>query len=79
LDGLTVGRIVHYRAIDATEGDDGVEVCHAAIVTRVLDAEGGLIDLTAFRPGDEAPSPVSHVRHDDETKPADTWHWPERA
>lgn len=78
MDGLGVGRIVHYRALDYSEEYQGTPVCRAAIVTEVNDAERGEASLTVFEPGGTV-NGISCVSFDGDAKPWDTWHWPERA
>ena len=86
MEGLGVGRIVHYVLFGFSfpgDPDQGNTGCVAAIVTRVLEADRGLVQLAVFRPGwtqivgggsrDDGGAYFS-----DEKKP-DTWHWPERA
>lgn len=66
MKGLTVGRIVHFV---------GVDVEHtAAIVTRVLDKEKGIVNLTIF-PDLEEPSVRSEVPYEEAATSAHSWHW----
>lgn len=78
MDGLTVGRIVHYRGLDYSERYEGDPVCQAAIVVAVDDAKRGAARLTIF---DQAGNTnmLARVAYDNDAKPFDTWHWPERA
>ena len=90
MDGLTVGRMVHY-----VEGLTDGDIHLAAIVTKVWNDEGK-VNLAAFgdmsdvvdeitysHEADElteylAVRPVTEVPYD-ENKGLSTWHWIERA
>jgi hypothetical protein len=75
--GLGVGRMVHF-----SRGD----LCLAAIVTQVIDKEGGIIACTLFEPLEYTPimrhssQPPSYavfsVRYSEDHEMG-TWHWPE--
>ena len=67
MDGLTVGRIVHY-----VEGDR----CLAAIVAHVHNQDG-VVNLGLFAQNGSWIGRAS-VYHD-EQKISGSWHWPERA
>jgi hypothetical protein len=77
MDGLGIGRIVHITAMEhdyETGQRVTTKVCHAAIVTQVMDKAKGLIDVTIYPPGGSVDSRWSSpgvVEGD--------WHWPERA
>jgi hypothetical protein len=73
MDGLTIGRIVHYQAMP-TEGHPG---CLAAIVTDIHDSEIGLIELTVFASvAFQQVGRVQYIAYGDKHQPG-TWHWPE--
>ena len=73
MEGLTVGRIVHFVW-------DGL--CKASVVTHVWDKNTGLVNLFVFRDPSanlitpETPTSVvfSDIEHRD-----GTWHWIEKA
>ena len=75
----SVGRIVHLTTRDytsnKTSGGDYPLVCKAAIVTRVVDEEKGIISLAWF--DDAATLFKRNVLPGDELQ-EETWHSPER-
>ncbi len=74
MEGLTVGRNVHYVIHDGQH--------FAAIVTAVLDRDMGVIDVVVFPPSNAAALPatfaVEPARYSEGKEPG-TWHWIERA
>lgn len=68
MEGLTVGRSVHYVDIE------GVHL--AATVSHVWDAKMGMINLGALRSNGEPFSRTSILYNVDCLR--NTWHWPER-
>ena len=70
MEGLTVGRIVHYCY---NLGFGGPPKHVAAIVMDVLDTDTGNINVREFQSMDYKSCLYS------EGKEAGTWHWPERA
>lgn len=72
MEGLGVGRVVHY-AVDR-------ETSFAAIVTNVLNKEIGLVNLTVFRdlPGNDGAVFRALSRGFSEAGEPGTWHWPPR-
>lgn len=66
---VSVGRIVHYI------GEEDDADCVAAIVTKVDEQTGEIVDLVTFPPGKE-PLVVEVVQEDKDRGP-NTWHWPE--
>ncbi len=75
MEGLTVGRMVHYVAYGTPGGEYEAGAHRAAVVAEVKDAERGVCVLTVFNPTgihwNTAP-------YSAEPKPG-TWHWIERA
>jgi hypothetical protein len=72
MEGLTIGRIVHY--VNAGKH-------RAAVVTHVWSKEGGTVNLYIFPDGShplENLTPTS-VRFDETAGEAYTWHWIEKA
>ncbi len=67
MDGLAVGRMVHYV--------DGSDIHRAAVIHEV-QSSGGFVGLTVFTP--DGPRLVSGCNYDP-TFSACTWHWIERA
>ena len=71
MDGLTVGRNVHY--VQAVSPGNH----WPALVTYVWNAESGLINLGGFDHNGE-PFRATSVRYSEIAEPG-TWHWIERA
>lgn len=72
MDGLTVGRMVHFVVKD--------DVHRAAIIVNVLDANKGICDLFVFTaPKDERPNFTYAGAWYAEGKYNSTWHWMEPA
>lgn len=74
MDGLTIGRMVHYVIHDGSH--------YAAIVTAVPDHEKGVIDVVVFPPSKASALPATFVIEPaqySEGKEPGTWHWIERA
>lgn len=74
MEGLTIGRNIHYVT------SEGVHL--AALVTKVWNKEAGMINLTAFIDNSEHTGDpvmmVTSVEYSEDPQP-DTWHWIERA
>ncbi len=82
MEGLTVGRMVHFVIPEKTRN---AGEHRAAIVVRVFDQNSGSANLHVFLDGsnDEAVVPqgnawVTSVPYSEEPEPR-TWHWIERA
>lgn len=77
MEGLTVGRMVHYVAYGTPNGEFPQGVHRAAIVTDVEDSEKGIVSLCVLNP-----TGMFFNQHlefcADGSKPG-TWHWIERA
>jgi hypothetical protein len=77
MQGLAVGRIVHYVAYGTPKGEFPQNVHRAAVITEVEDAENGVVALCVINP-----TGVFFNQHlpylEDGSKPG-TWHWPEKA
>ena len=71
MDGLTVGRNVHYIAERGTH--------HAALVTRLVPGTYGVVDLVVFAPDGVSFKTNVHPDRDEDPKSKGTWHWIERA
>lgn len=82
MEGLTVGRIVHYVMPNSEH--------RPAIVVKVWNNINGLVNVRVFTDGEndhfpigwhsEHPDWVTLIRFDDSPSPANnTWHWIERA
>lgn len=72
MDGLIAGRNVHFVA---THG-----IHMAAIVTRVVEPEGGVVDLFVFyNDGDLRNARFENDVLFDDAKSPITWHWIEKA
>lgn len=78
LEGLAVGRIVHHipRWPGADETDPMQREPHAAIVTKVQDAEQGIVMLLAFPPGTSAGQCWSDVPYSPSGEHG-AWRWPQ--
>jgi len=68
--GITIGRIVHYVGMDPYHS--------AAIVTRVINPEKGVVNLRVFSDLEES-FVRSAIPYEEEGQTFQTWHWPERA
>jgi hypothetical protein len=75
MEGLTVGRMVHYVAYGTPGGEYQAGAHRAAIITEVLDSNG-YCTLTVFNPTGVHWNKSSY---DEATKSPGTWHWVERA
>lgn len=71
MEGLAIGRIVHFVGINPDHS--------AAIVTRVVDKEKGIVNLTVFHDLEDELSVRNEVPYQEEKTNAHSWHWPERA
>ncbi len=72
MDGLTVGRVVHYVTPSAH--------C-AALVIGVVDADTGVVNLAVFQDGlayGAGPIQATAVPYAEDPQPH-TWHWIEKA
>ena len=70
----TVGRIVHYVSY-GTPGGEYKSECRAAIITEVINPDGGdMLSIAVFNPSGMFFNTCIH----DEEKSGGTWHWPER-
>lgn len=75
MEGLTVGRMVHYVAYGTPGGEYQAGAHRAAIVAEVKDSERGLCTLLVINPTGVHFNPAPYS---EEAKPG-TWHWIERA
>jgi len=71
MEGLTVGRMVHYF---------WGSHCRAAVVTYVWDSNQGVVNLHVLRDGShpEVPETPTSVLYSEKPEEA-RWHWIERA
>lgn len=76
MDGLTVGRMVHYVAYGTPGGEFPAGICRAAVVTQVEDKEIGIVSLCVLNPTGMFFN--QHLPYDEGHKPG-TWHWIEKA
>ena len=76
MQGLAVGRVVHYRAAIATEnGDTGIR---PAIITHVWN-DDGLVNLIVFADGSYDQAVAAYSKTSIGYAPEDKvgyWHWP---
>jgi len=70
MEGLTVGRIVHYSS---------GKVHRAAIVTKVISKQVGPVELHVFWTLDAIQKSTPRVSYSEDTDVPDTWHWIEKA
>jgi hypothetical protein len=77
MEGLTVGRMVHYVAYGTPKGEFPQNVHRAAVVTEVEDAVSGVVSLCVLNPTGVFFN--SHLLFDEVNKAAGTWHWIEKA
>jgi hypothetical protein len=75
MEGLTVGRVVHYVAYGTPGGEYQAGAHRASIVAEVKDSNG-LCTLVVFNPTGVHWNTASY---DEATKRPGTWHWIERA
>jgi hypothetical protein len=82
MDGLTVGRMVHYVAYGTPGGEFAAGVHRAAVVTEITTigpegpADPNNIGLCVLNPTGQFFN--QHVPYDEGKKPG-TWHWIEKA
>lgn len=76
MDGLTVGRMVHYVAYGTPNGEFPQGVHRAAVVTAVEDADKGIVSLCVLNPTGIF---FNQGLRYDEAKAPGTWHWIEKA
>lgn len=76
MEGLTVGRMVHYVAYGTPGGEFPQGVHRAAVVTEVEDAVNGIVGLCVLNPTGMFFN--RHLRYSEFNEPG-TWHWIERA
>jgi len=78
MEGLTVGRVVHY--VSAAHCGKHLAAIVAHVIDKPRDGEDSLVNLAVFNP-DGSVSSRQLVMFNDESglHPFDTWHWPERA
>ncbi len=75
MDGLQIGRMVHYVAYGTPGGEFPAGVHRAAIVTEIVDEEKGIVSLCVINP--TGMFFAQNLPFSEETKPG-TWHWIER-
>lgn len=69
MNGLSIGRIVHYRPLKRNE-------VQAAIVTKIVNPDAGIVHLTVFPAG--TPFLESNILYSEHGEPG-TWGWPPKA
>lgn len=77
MDGLTVGRMVHYVAYGTPGGEFPVGVHRAAVVTAVEDVEKGIVSLCVLNPTGMFFN--QHLEFCADGSIPGTWHWIEKA
>lgn len=77
MEGLTVGRMVHYVAYGTPKGEFPQNAHRAAVVTVVEDAENGIVSLCVLNPTGMFFN--QHLPHDPTAEKPGTWHWIEKA
>lgn len=78
MEGLTEGRIVHYRMVNNTLYSHDHD-CYVAVVSRVRDKDRGIVDLHIFVNSSEDPVRLYRSVSYAETPTEGHWHWIERA
>jgi hypothetical protein len=76
MEGLTVGRMVHYVAYGTPGGEFPQGIHRAAIVTLVESNKSGIVSVCVLNPAGVFFNP--HCPYSEELKPG-TWHWIEKA
>lgn len=76
MEGLQVGRIVHYVAYGTPNHEYEQGAHRAAIITEIINKESGLVNLAIFNPtGIHWNTSIMYS----ETLRPGTWHWTEKA
>ncbi len=75
MEGLTVGRMVHYVAYGTPGGEYEAGAHRAAIVVEVLVRETGIVKLAIFNP---TGIHWNESAYSEKVVPG-TWHWIEKA
>ena len=75
MEGLGVGRIVHYVAYGTPKGEFPAGVCRAALITEIENAEDGIVSLAVINPTGLFFN--QHLPYSETNSPG-TWHWPEK-
>ena len=70
MDGLSIGRVVHFT--------DASGETHAAMVTKVWDQETGYVNLHVLVQNPERPIKLETSRLFSEAREPNTWRWPPR-
>jgi hypothetical protein len=68
----SIGRVVHYQRYGTPGGEHKAEPS-PAIITRIVDAEAGIVDAVVFNPTGQYFS--QNLQHSSEPKPG-CWNWP---
>lgn len=68
----SIGRVVHYQRYGTPGGEHKAEPS-PAIITRIVDAEAGIVDAVVFNPTGQYFS--QNIQHSSEPKPG-CWNWP---
>jgi hypothetical protein len=76
MEGLTVGRMVHYVAYGTPQGEFPQGKHRAAVVTEVGDNDKGIVSLCILNPGGIFFTVGTHYSED--TSIPGTWHWIEK-
>ena len=76
MEGLQIGRVVHYVAYGTPKGEFPQNVHRAATITEVNDAEKGTVSICVMNPtGLFFNTNIPYLA--DGSQPG-TWHWPEK-
>lgn len=76
MEGLAVGRIVHYVAYGTPGGEFPQGVHRAAIITEVDVVNSGIVGLCVLNPTGMFFN--QHIPYSENTSQPGTWHWPEK-
>lgn len=76
MQGLGIGRVVHYVAYGTPKNEFPQGVHRAAIVTEIEDKEKGIVTLCVLNPTGMFFN--SHLEFDKTALRPGTWHWPEK-
>lgn len=76
MNGLTVGRTVHYVAYGTPKGEFPALAHRAAIITEVEDKENGIVSLCVLNPTGMFFN--QHLKFNEFADTGGTWHWIEK-
>lgn len=76
MDGLAVGRVVHYVAYGTPKGEFPVGAHRAAIITEINDKDNGIVSLCVLNPTGLFFN--QNLPYNADGSVPGSWHWPEK-